>query len=153
MIGMEVALPPRRSTAFSLHTLCHYWLNLLTVVLGQGPSAPLVCSVQWGNREYRYSTIVGGRPVRDSIACYELDMWIKQGQGTPTHTKERSVTWPGCTLTSSHCPCFQHEEYVKAQLTAFRQGERTNSAPMSAIAANLSDKEIDALSDYIAGLR
>lgn len=47
----------------------------------------------------------------------------------------------------------QHAEYTKAQLTAFRQGERTNSAPMLAIAANLSDKEIAALADYIAGLR
>ncbi|CAH0347799.1 cytochrome c [Aquabacterium sp. CECT 9606] len=47
----------------------------------------------------------------------------------------------------------QHADYVKAQLTAFRQGDRTNNASMSSIAANLSDKEIDALSDYIAGLR
>jgi cytochrome c553 len=47
----------------------------------------------------------------------------------------------------------QHADYVKAQLTAFRQGDRTNNAQMSSIAANLSDKEIDALSDYIAGLR
>jgi cytochrome c553 len=47
----------------------------------------------------------------------------------------------------------QHADYTKAQLTAFRQGERTNSAQMSTIAANLSDKEIAALSDYIAGLR
>jgi cytochrome c553 len=38
-------------------------------------------------------------------------------------------------------------------LVAFRQGERTNSAQMTAIAATLSDKEIDALADYIAGLR
>ncbi len=47
----------------------------------------------------------------------------------------------------------QHADYTKTQLTAFRQGERNNSAPMSAIAANLSDKEIEALADYIAGLR
>jgi cytochrome c553 len=47
----------------------------------------------------------------------------------------------------------QHADYIKAQLTTFRQGERTNSAQMSAIAANLSDKEIEALADYIAGLR
>ncbi|WP_290870466.1 c-type cytochrome [Aquabacterium sp.] len=47
----------------------------------------------------------------------------------------------------------QHSDYIKAQLTAFRQGERTNNAQMSAIAANLSDKEIDALADYVAGLR
>ncbi len=47
----------------------------------------------------------------------------------------------------------QHADYVKSQLTAFRQGERTNSAQMTAIGANLSDKEIEALSDYVAGLR
>jgi cytochrome c553 len=47
----------------------------------------------------------------------------------------------------------QHADYVKTQLTAFRQGDRTNSAQMTAIAAILSDKEIAALSDYIAGLR
>ena len=46
----------------------------------------------------------------------------------------------------------QHADYIKAQLTAFRQGERTNNAQMSSISANLSDKEIAALSDYIAGL-
>lgn len=47
----------------------------------------------------------------------------------------------------------QHSDYVKTQLTAFRQGERTNSVQMTAIAANLSDQEIEALSDYVAGLR
>lgn len=47
----------------------------------------------------------------------------------------------------------QHSDYVKAQLTAFRQGDRTNNPQMSSIAANLSDKEIEAVSDYIAGLR
>ncbi|HET8869513.1 MAG TPA: c-type cytochrome [Aquabacterium sp.] len=47
----------------------------------------------------------------------------------------------------------QHFDYTKAQLTAFRQGDRTNSPQMMSIAANLSDKEIEALADYIAGLR
>ncbi len=47
----------------------------------------------------------------------------------------------------------QQFDYTKSQLVAFRQGERTNNAQMSTIAANLSDKEIEALSDYIAGLR
>jgi len=47
----------------------------------------------------------------------------------------------------------QHSDYTKAQLTAFRQGDRANSAQMTSISANLSDKEIAALSDYIAGLR
>lgn len=46
----------------------------------------------------------------------------------------------------------QHSDYLKVQLTAFRQGDRTNSAQMTAIAANLSDKEIAALVDYMAGM-
>lgn len=47
----------------------------------------------------------------------------------------------------------QHGDYTEAQLVAFRSGGRGNSAQMSAIAAKLSDAEIKAVSDYIAGLR
>ncbi|MCM5570882.1 cytochrome c4 [Burkholderiaceae bacterium FT117] len=47
----------------------------------------------------------------------------------------------------------QYAEYTEAQLVAFRQGERKNSAQMTAIAARMSDAEIKAVSDYIAGLR
>jgi cytochrome c553 len=47
----------------------------------------------------------------------------------------------------------QHADYTEAQLVAFRSGTRTNSAPMAAIAARLSDREIKALADYMAGLR
>lgn len=46
----------------------------------------------------------------------------------------------------------QHPEYAEAQLNAFRAGQRTNSPQMTAIAARLSDKEIKALADYMAGL-
>lgn len=47
----------------------------------------------------------------------------------------------------------QHADYTEAQLVAFRGGARGNSAQMSAIAAKLSDREIKAVADYIAGLR
>ncbi len=47
----------------------------------------------------------------------------------------------------------QHAEYTAAQLTAFRDGVRTNSIPMTQVAAKLNDKEIRAVADYIAGLR
>jgi cytochrome c553 len=47
----------------------------------------------------------------------------------------------------------QHADYAEAQLVAFRGGVRTNSVQMSAIAAKLSDAEIKAVADYIAGLR
>jgi cytochrome c553 len=49
----------------------------------------------------------------------------------------------------------QHAEYTEAQLKAFRGGERANdpSNMMRGVAAKLSDREIQAVSDYIAGLR
>lgn len=47
----------------------------------------------------------------------------------------------------------QHAEYTESQLVAFRSGARANSAQMITIAAKLSDVEIKAVSDYIAGLR
>lgn len=49
----------------------------------------------------------------------------------------------------------QHAEYTAAQLKAFRSGERANDANrmMRATAAKLSDREIAAVSEYIAGLR
>lgn len=47
----------------------------------------------------------------------------------------------------------QHSDYTEAQLDTFRSGARENSAQMAAIAAKMSDREIKAVSDYIAGLR
>lgn len=47
----------------------------------------------------------------------------------------------------------QHAEYTEAQLVAYRSGARANGPMMKTIAARLSDAEIKALSDYIAGLR
>ena len=47
----------------------------------------------------------------------------------------------------------QHIDYTEAQLVAFRSGARGNSSQMMTIAARMSDKEIKAVSDYIAGLR
>jgi cytochrome c553 len=47
----------------------------------------------------------------------------------------------------------QYSDYTEAQLVAFRSGSRHNNASMVAIAARLSDNEIKAVADYIAGLR
>lgn len=47
----------------------------------------------------------------------------------------------------------QHAEYTEAQMVAFRSGARANSTQMAGIAARMSDLEIKAVSDYIAGLR
>ena len=49
----------------------------------------------------------------------------------------------------------QHSEYTDAQLKAFREGTRANdsNSMMRTVAAKLSDREIQAVADYIAGLR
>jgi cytochrome c553 len=47
----------------------------------------------------------------------------------------------------------QHAEYGVAQLTAFRDGVRTNSTQMTQVAALLNDREIKALAAYVAGMQ
>lgn len=49
----------------------------------------------------------------------------------------------------------QYAEYTEAQLKTFRTGERANdpNRMMRAAAAKLSDREIKAVAEYIAGLR
>ena len=54
----------------------------------------------------------------------------------------------------------QHADYTQAQLKSFRhgangvaEGARTNSVQMMDIAAKMNDREIEAVADYIAGLR
>jgi cytochrome c553 len=47
----------------------------------------------------------------------------------------------------------QHADYTQAQLTGFRDGVRLNNLQMSQVAAKMNDREIKAVSDYIAGLR
>lgn len=47
----------------------------------------------------------------------------------------------------------QHAEYTVKQLVAFRDGTRTNNGQMTDVAAKMNDREIKAVSDYIAGLR
>ena len=47
----------------------------------------------------------------------------------------------------------QHADYTAAQLTAFREGGRKNAPIMMQVASKLNDREIRAVSDYIAGLR
>lgn len=49
----------------------------------------------------------------------------------------------------------QHAEYIALQLKAFRSGARANdpAASMRGMAGRLSDREIEAVADYVAGLR
>ncbi len=47
----------------------------------------------------------------------------------------------------------QHADYTLAQLRAFRLGERANAPMMMAIAAKMTDAEMQAVADYTQGLR
>ncbi len=47
----------------------------------------------------------------------------------------------------------QYSDYTESQLVGFRQGVRKNSAQMTSISSRLSDVEIKAVSDYVAGMR
>lgn len=47
----------------------------------------------------------------------------------------------------------QHADYTATQLTSFRDGVRKNNLQMTQVAAKMNDREIKAVSDYIAGLR
>lgn len=47
----------------------------------------------------------------------------------------------------------QFSEYVVVQLKAFRDGTRRNNVPMQQISFRMSDAEMNAVADFIAGLR
>tara|TARA_R110001599_G_scaffold64023_4_gene179474 strand:- start:157272 stop:157943 length:672 start_codon:yes stop_codon:yes gene_type:complete len=47
----------------------------------------------------------------------------------------------------------QHQEYIATELMKFRSGERKNSEQMTQISSRMSDAEIQAVSDYVAGLK
>ncbi|OFA00266.1 cytochrome c [Duganella sp. HH101] len=47
----------------------------------------------------------------------------------------------------------QHQDYTVAQLGLFKAGGRKNSAQMSTIAMRMSDEEMKAVADYVAGLK
>ena len=47
----------------------------------------------------------------------------------------------------------QHADYILAQMRTFRTGERANAPMMMAIAVKMTDAEMQAVADYMQGLR
>ncbi len=88
-------------------------------------------TVALGERIYR-----GGIPDRQVAAC--AGCHSPNGAGIPAQYPHIAG---------------QHSDYAVAQLVAFRDGVRKNSVQMSGVAAKMNDREIKAVSDYIAGLR
>ena len=88
-------------------------------------------TVLLGERIFR-----GGLPDRQIAAC--AGCHSPNGAGIPAQYPRLSG---------------QHADYATTQLTAFRDGARKNSAQMAGVAAKMNDREIKAVSDYVAGLR
>ena len=105
-----------------------YWLASKKAKAGFAKDKDLVAM---GERIYR-----GGIPDRQIAAC--AGCHSPNGAGIPAQYPRLSG---------------QHSDYTTAQLVAFRDGVRKNSAQMSGVAAKMNDREIKAVSDYIAGLR
>ena len=105
-----------------------YWLTSKPAKAGFAKDKDLVAM---GERIYR-----GGIADRQIAAC--AGCHSPNGVGIPAQYPRLSG---------------QHADYTVAQLVNFREGKRTNSTQMTGVAAKMTDREIKAVSDYIAGLR
>lgn len=105
------------------------------------------------------SAYLAKQPISQGVAqdknTIELGQSIYRGgiasKGVPACAACHSPTGAGIP---SQYPLLggQWAEYTNAQLIAFREGVRKNSSQMTTIATKLSDQEMKAVSDYIAGL-
>ena len=105
-----------------------YWLAAQKPTTGFASDPELA---RLGERIYR-----GGIPDRQIAAC--AGCHSPNGAGIPSQYPRLSG---------------QHAEYTETQLKHFRDGTRANNAQMTGVAAKMNDREIKAVSDYIAGLR
>jgi cytochrome c553 len=105
-----------------------YWLSSQKAKTGFAKDKDLVAL---GEKIYR-----GGLADRQVAAC--AGCHSPNGAGLPSQYPKLSG---------------QFADYVAAQLVAFRDGGRKNSLPMGLVAAKMSDREIKAVADYVAGLR
>ena len=109
-------------------------LNLAAYLEKQAPgngTAKNKASIELGQKIYR-----GGIPSKNVAAC--AGCHAPNGAGIPAQYPRLAGQWA---------------EYTEAQLVAYRSGERKNSVQMTGVASRMSDAEIKAVSDYIAGLR
>ena len=105
------------------------------------------------------SAFLAKQPISQGIAqnkdAIELGQSIYRGgiaaKGVPACAACHSPTGAGIP---AQYPLLggQWAEYTSAQLLAFREGVRKNSSQMTAIATKLSDQEMKAVADYMAGL-
>jgi cytochrome c553 len=103
----------------------------LPATIGQAEEATLA------QGESIYRTGIGSKGVAACVACHAPS----GGGNSPAGYPQLSG---------------QPVDYVMAQLTAYREGERTTDddygAMMRDVAANLNDREIKAVANYLRGL-
>jgi cytochrome c553 len=107
--------------------------NIATFLSQQAPSQGVAQSkdtIQLGQSIYRGGIAAKGVPA--CAACHG-----PTGAGIPAQYPRMGGQWA---------------EYNTAQLLAFREGTRKNSSQMTTIATKLSDQEMKAVADYMAGL-
>jgi cytochrome c553 len=105
-----------------------YWLASQKATTGAATDAELV---RLGERIYR-----GGIPDRQIASC--AGCHSPNGAGIPAQYPRLSG---------------QHADYTADQLRQFRSGTRKNNVQMTGVAAKMNDREILAVSEFIAGLR
>lgn len=105
-----------------------YWLASQKATNGAATDPELV---RLGERIYR-----GGIADRQIAAC--AGCHSPNGAGIPAQNPRLSG---------------QHAEYTADQLRQFRSGARKNNLQMTGVAAKMNDREILAVSEFIAGLR
>jgi cytochrome c553 len=105
-----------------------YWLASQKATTGAATDAELV---RLGERIYRGG--IADRQIASCAGCHSPN-----GAGIPSQYPRLSG---------------QHAEYTADQLRQFRSGARKNNLQMTGVAAKMNDREILAVSEYIAGLR
>ncbi len=106
---------------------------------------------------YESQTLVGG--VADADLAERGEAIYRGGNlktGLPACTGCHSPTGQGNEPAGYPHLAGQHAQYTIKQLTDFREGDRTNDGDimvMRTIAERLSNKDIQAVAEYIQGLR
>lgn len=108
--------------------------NISAYLVKQTPSLGVATNkdtIELGQSIYRGGIAAKGVPA--CAACHSPN-----GAGIPSQYPRMGGQWA---------------EYNAAQLLAFREGVRKNNSQMTSIATKLSEQEMKAVSDYMAGLR
>ena len=115
-------------------TLTEQDMNNISAYLASQPASQGVAqnkdTIELGQSIYRGGIAAKGVPA--CAACHS-----PTGAGIPSQYPRMGGQWA---------------EYNAAQLLAFREGTRKNSTQMTTIASKLSDQEMKAVADYMAGL-